>query len=215
MALPRAKLSAAPLLLLAAAVFVQTAGGEDRNADLTFKPFTLKTLEGASSSLSDVLGKATLVVFFFPTCAYCNVALPEMQKLHDAYKDDGLSVVWINVVPEQERLIPKWRDRHGYTVPILLGGRSVQKDYALTMTPTHYLLDAAGKVLIRHAGFKRGDQESLERRIREAIASPRAAGPNEVKRICRRPTMLFPVGLSRSEASGECLLEASQSSSSL
>lgn len=172
MTLPMARLCAATILVLAAAVFPPTAGGEHRNADGTFKPFKLKTLDGASASLSEMLGKATLVVFFFPTCAYCNVALPEMQKLHDAYRDDGLSVVWINVLPEQERLIPKWRDRHGYTVPILLGGRSVQKDYALTMTPTHYLLDAEGKVLTRHAGFKRGDQESLERQIREAIATP-------------------------------------------
>lgn len=32
-----------------------------------FKPFELKTVEGETSRLSDHLGKATLVSFFFPT----------------------------------------------------------------------------------------------------------------------------------------------------
>ena len=83
----------------------------------SFKPFKMKSLEGAQKSLSDVLGKVTLVVFFFPTCPYCNAAFPEIQKFHDRYKDQGLSTVWINVVPQEERLIPEWRSAHGYTVP--------------------------------------------------------------------------------------------------
>src|SRR5437867_1171479 len=86
-----------------------------------FKPFKLKTLDGGQKTLSDVLGQATLIVFFFPTCTFCNAAFPEIQRLHDTYKGHGLSTVWINVAPEEERLIPAWRMSHGYTVPILLG----------------------------------------------------------------------------------------------
>lgn len=112
-------------MLLAAfiAVHEQTPAAE------RFKPFKLKTVEGAERSLADVLGKATLVVFFFPTCPFCNAAFPEIQKIHDAYRERGLSVVWINAVPQEERLIPAWRATHGYTVPILLGTESVQRDY--------------------------------------------------------------------------------------
>jgi thiol-disulfide isomerase/thioredoxin len=135
-----------------------------------FKPFKMKSLEGAEKSLSDVLGKATLVVFFFPTCPYCNAAFPEIQKFHDRYKDQGLSTVWINVVPQEERLIPGWRSTHGYTVPVLMGGRSVQNDYKLTMTPTHFLLDAQGNVISRHTGYKPGDGKELEREIQQALA---------------------------------------------
>lgn len=135
-----------------------------------FKPFKMKSLEGAQKSLSDVLGRATLVVFFFPTCPYCNAALPEIQKFHDRYKDQGLSTVWINVVPQEERLIPEWRSRHGYTVPVLIGGRSIQNDYKLTMTPTHFLLDAQGNVISRHTGYKPGDGKELEREIQQALA---------------------------------------------
>src|ERR1041384_2216449 len=76
-------------------------------AAASFKPFKkLTALDGSRQSLSDVLGrKATLVVFFFPTCPYCNAEFPEVQKMYDRYKGDGLSMVWINVLPDEEKLI--------------------------------------------------------------------------------------------------------------
>jgi hypothetical protein len=75
-------------------------------AEEAFKAFRLKTVEGQQKNLSDVLGaKATLIVFFYPTCTYCNAAAPELQRLYDTYKTQGLSMVWINSVPREARLI--------------------------------------------------------------------------------------------------------------
>jgi cytochrome oxidase Cu insertion factor (SCO1/SenC/PrrC family) len=153
-------------VLLLAAVVMQNRAAAAEN----FKPFKLKTLEGSQRSLPDVLARATVVVFFFPSCQYCNAAFPEVQKIYDAYKDRGLSMVWINVVPDEEPLIADWMATHRYTVPVLLGGRSVQNDYKLVMTPTHYLLDSRGKVLSKHAGYTAGDEKALERDIQQALS---------------------------------------------
>ncbi len=152
------------LALALALTVVHTVAAEKR-----FKPFTFKNLDGGRTSLTSLQGKATLIIFFFPTCAFCNVALPEMQKLYVTYKDRGLSVVCVNVVPGEERLIEGWRTAHAYTMPILLGGRSVQDDYDLTMTPTHVLMDAQRIVIARHSGFARGDEAALEQEIRRAL----------------------------------------------
>ena len=162
-----------PRVICAALLLAFVAAQGHLAAADTFKAFKLKTLEGAQKSLPDVLGRATLVVFFFPTCPYCNAAFPAIQKLHDTYKDQGLSTVWINVVQDEERLIAAWRARNGYTVPVLLGGRSVQNDYKLVTTPTHYLLDSKGKVLARHEGYTAGDEKELERQIQQAVAAGR------------------------------------------
>jgi thioredoxin-related protein len=136
-----------------------------------FKSFTLKTLAGDERTLPQVLGsKATLVAFFFPTCQYCNAAFPHVQKVFDANKDRGLTMVWINVIPDEQKLIADWRTSHGYTATILLGSRSVAEDYDLRMTPTHVLLDAKGKVLWKHAGYKPGDEKEIERRIQQALS---------------------------------------------
>jgi thiol-disulfide isomerase/thioredoxin len=154
------------ILLVAAVLAVQSVTAAE-----SFKPFKkLKALDGSQQSLADVLGrKATLVVFFFPTCPYCNAAFPEVQKIYDRYKDQGLSMVWINVLPDEEKLIAPWRAQHGYTAPVLLGDRSVANDYKLRMTPTHFLLDAKGAVLSTHAGYSAGDEKTLERDIQQAL----------------------------------------------
>jgi hypothetical protein len=70
-----------------------------------FKPFVLKTLDGKTKTLRDYANKLTLVNFFFPRCPVCNVELPEVQKIYDKYKEKGLSVVWINILPEEDNLI--------------------------------------------------------------------------------------------------------------
>ena len=135
----------------------------------TFKPFKLKGVDGVERSLSDVLGKATLVGFFYPSCKYCGAAYPGIQRLYESYKDRGLSVVWINVMPEENRLIAEWRARHGASIPVLIGGRSVQRDYELTMTPTHFLLDSRGRVISKRSGYTAGDEKAIEQEILDAL----------------------------------------------
>lgn len=137
-----------------------------------FKPFKLKTLDKQEKSLAEVLGpKATLVVFFFPTCKYCNEAFPSVQKLYDTYRERGLSMVWVNALPQEEKLIAKWRAEHGYTVPILVGAsrQAIDKDYKVIMTPTHYLLDATGRIISTGGGFHPGDEKKLEGAILDAL----------------------------------------------
>ena len=164
------RMSHIPGLLQAMVLMAGIVTADERVASLdSFKPFKLRTPEGTEVALSELLRKATLVVFFFPTCGFCNAAFPGFQRLHDVYQPHGLSSVWINVAPEQEPLIADWRRRHQSSVPILLGRRSVQQDYKLTMTPTHYLLDPDGHVLWRHAGYATGDEKMLESHIRDAL----------------------------------------------
>ena len=152
-------------ICLAIGLALSVSAGVTAQTREPFKPFKLKTLEKKDATLADVKGsKATLVVFFFPTCKYCHVALPSMQKLYDTYREQGLSMVWVNALPPEEKLIPKWLAERGYTVPILIGAstRAMDKDYKVVMTPTYYLLDAEGRIVSTHGGFQDGDDKKLE-----------------------------------------------------
>jgi thiol-disulfide isomerase/thioredoxin len=136
-----------------------------------FKPFKLKSPDGAAHTLEDFRNKATLVGFFFPGCKFCNAAVPELQALYDRYKDQGLSMVWINVVPEQNKDLASWREKNRWTIPVLTGASqaSLQRDYKLKMTPTHYLLNAGGEILFSQAGYKKGDEQKIEQQVRQAL----------------------------------------------
>jgi thiol-disulfide isomerase/thioredoxin len=137
----------------------------------TFKPFVLKTLDGKKKTLKDYSNKVVLVNFFFPRCQFCNLELPEVQKIYDKYKDKGLSTVWINILPEEVYLIPGWQMARNFNVPVLIGGtqESLQRDYRINATPSTYLLGEKGQVLFYQDGYKPGDEKTLETRIAEAL----------------------------------------------
>ncbi len=145
--------------------------GSLQTASDTFKPFSLKTLDGKKKTLKDFSNKVTLVSFFFPRCPYCNVELPLIQKIYDKFKDRGLSAVWVNILPEEEGLIAGWQMAKNLTVPVLVGGSqvSLQRDYHIDSTPSTYLLDENGRVLFREDGYKPGDEKTLEAKIEVAL----------------------------------------------
>ena len=137
----------------------------------SFKPFALKTLDGSPKTLRDYLNKATLVTFFFPTCGYCNGEFPHLQMLYDKYKDQGFNLVSINIMPEQNSMIADWQSSHHYTFPVLIGAKleALQRDYDIRATPTHFLLDPKGKVILKQTGYKAGDEKALEESIEKAM----------------------------------------------
>lgn len=139
----------------------------------SFKPFALRTLDGKKKSLKDYSNKLTLVNFFFPRCPYCNVELPEVQKIYDKYKDQGLSVVWINILPEETNLIPGWAMVKNLSVPVLIGGSQDQlmRDYHINATPSTYLLDQKGGIVFYEDGYQSGDEKKLEEKI-SAVLNP-------------------------------------------
>jgi cytochrome oxidase Cu insertion factor (SCO1/SenC/PrrC family) len=132
-----------------------------------FKPFKLKTLDGQKRTLADYTDKLTLVAFFYPRCPYCKVSVTHVQQIYDKYKDRGLAVVLINIVEDEDKLIPRFMKENGLSLPVLTGAwqPSLIRDYDLETTPTHFLLDSKGAVLLRQDGYNPGDEKALETRI--------------------------------------------------
>ena len=178
-----ARLLFAAVLLLPSATFQPRAVAAE-----SFKSFKLKDLSGTERSLADFPGRVTLIVFFHPTCQYCKVALPGLQTIDNTYKERGLSVIWINVLPEENGMMAEFKAEHGLTAPLLAATHSVQRDYRLTMTPTHYLIDAKRTVLWTHAGYKPGDEALIEKKIQEALAAPSAAHADMIPAWMRNRT---------------------------
>lgn len=136
-----------------------------------FEPFVLTDLEGRERRLSEFLEKSTLVSFFFPTCGACNEEIPHFQKFYEKYGDQGLQVVAVNVIPDQDELVPQWRDKIGITFPILVGAdtNALIANYRLSSTPLNFVLDSQGKIVSRQEGYAPGSEASMEEDIRETL----------------------------------------------
>lgn len=163
-----------PRILYCAAVLSAVAFMGQAEAADQFKTFKLKTLSGETRTLEDYRDKATLIAFFFPSCTYCNRAFPVTVKLYDKYKDQGLKMVWINIVDEEEDNIPDWLAEHQYSVPVLVGASQqyLMRRYDVQMTPEHYLLNPEGEILFMQRGFEAGDETKLEENIKKALNLP-------------------------------------------
>ena len=59
--------------------------------------FTLPDMNGKSATLSDWRGKPVLLNFWASWCAPCRQEMPLLQATHEAYADDGLVVLSINM----------------------------------------------------------------------------------------------------------------------
>jgi peroxiredoxin len=101
------------------------------------------------------------------------VEAPHLQDLYEAFSPQGLNVVAINIIPDQDSMVPDWVEKHGLTFPVLLGADpdQVVEDYELVSTPLSFLLDSSGKTLLRFDGYRPGLEDYFEQNIRKALAS--------------------------------------------
>ncbi len=159
---------------------------ETRARDAVAIPgFELKTLDGKTVALDSLRSKATLVNFFYPSCAPCNAELPHLQKLYVQYAGQGLVMVAINTHPAQDGMLQEWLVKGGYTFPVLLSGSSdfAAKTYGVLGAPTNFILNSEGKMVFRHLGYSSAEEApNLEAEIRELLGLNPFEAPDATKR---------------------------------
>jgi hypothetical protein len=88
--------------------------------------------------------------------------------------------VAITIVSSENKDVPEWRRKGGYTFPILLGNEAFARDgYGVTGAPTTFLLDSDHKSVFLHLGFPTGGEKTLEAEIRELLGLDPFAGTVE------------------------------------
>lgn len=134
--------------------------------------FKLKDLENNNKSFSELKGeKLTLIDFWATWCKPCLNAIPELNKIYDAYKDKGVSLIGINcdgprsvakVGPVSKSLQIKY--------PVLLDINSeIKTGLNLMAFPTLLIVNNAGKIVWIHEGYIKGDAEEIIKEIEKQL----------------------------------------------
>ena len=122
--------------------------------------FTLQDFSGAKQGFSTLKGnKLTMVLFWATWSRQSEKALKEMEKLHQKYKSQGLSVIGINV--ERQTIdtqamqdIKGTTNRLQISFPNLVDhGLITFHDYGIIAVPTTILLDKNRKIIFEMSGF--------------------------------------------------------------
>ena len=127
---------------------------ENRKNTAEGKPFTDikgKDADGKEIALSDFIGKGNYVLadFWASWCGPCRAETPNIAKLHEQFKNKGLTVVGLFVWDEQKNL-RKATEEENITWPQIIDtGQTAMELYGLSGIPQIILFSPDGTILKR------------------------------------------------------------------
>jgi peroxiredoxin len=140
------------LLLILGIVFV-TCGSRDqaKSNESGITDFTLRSLDGNDTKLSDTKGQVVIIDFWATWCPPCRNSIPTFVRLYDKYHERGFTILGIGLDDEQALL--KYRNEMKIPYPILVGDNDIAKAYGVTGIPKTIFIDKKGNVRKTQVGF--------------------------------------------------------------
>jgi peroxiredoxin len=108
--------------------------------------FTLTDVEGKPWSLQALHGKVVLVNFWATWCPPCRKEMPDLDKLYQEFKDQGLLILAIS--DEDISKVQPFIAEHHYSYPILLDpGSKVHQTFRVEGIPKSFVYGRDGKLV--------------------------------------------------------------------
>ena len=116
--------------------------------------FTMNKWDGGTVNLMNTAkaNKYTLVMFWASWCHKCEQEIPVLIPVYAKYKSRGFEAIgvsldqarqtWVGVIEERGMQYPNVSQLQGWDSPIV-------KDYKITSTPTYFLLDSDGNIVLK------------------------------------------------------------------
>ncbi len=129
--------------------------------------FTLIDLGGNQVSLSDFRGKTVFVNFWATWCPPCRAEMPEIEAVHQEYKDKGVVVIGVDIL-ETEDEVSQFVQRGGYSWTFVIDtSGEVSANYRITAIPTSFFIDREG--IIQAVAIGAMTKRAMENKLAEAM----------------------------------------------
>lgn len=128
---------------------------------------------GSEVDSSNWQGQVTVLNFWYAACAPCRAEAPELQALHEKFKDEGVQFYGVNL-RDSKATADAFERNFGITYPSI---KDKNGTVLLSMTeyvppqavPTTIVLDKQGRVAARILGM--ADKSTLETLISDSVAA--------------------------------------------
>lgn len=115
--------------------------------------FTLRSLDGSQIRLQDIRGRWVLLHFYGTWCAPCEIEMPELVRLRQAYPQNELVMIGVAVNETQgDRAVREWVEKFKITYPQALATPEVISAYWVPGVPVTYIIDPEGQIRYRFEG---------------------------------------------------------------
>ncbi len=136
--------------------------------------FTLADLEGNQVTLSDFRGKTVFINFWATWCPPCRAEMPEIEAIHQEYKDKGVVVIGVDILVSEilkgydENDVRQFVQQGGYNWTFVLDTTGeVTESYNITAIPTSFFIDREG--VIRAVNIGAMTKRAMESKLAEAM----------------------------------------------
>jgi thiol-disulfide isomerase/thioredoxin len=159
------------LFVCALCAFAACALAANKESKEPAPRFIAKTLEGEKFDNQSIKGKVVLLEFWTTWCHYCLEEAPFVEKLSREFKDQGLTVLAVNV-GESKKTVKKYLEQHPRSCRIVLtDDTNLAAMYAATVYPIYVVIDRDGNIAATQRGAA-GENALRDSLSRAGIGSP-------------------------------------------
>ena len=133
--------------------------------------FALTELGGKPISQAALAGQVVLLDFWATWCAPCRKSMPELQALHDKYRDRGFTVVGISIDEDGPAKVKKYVRAKKITYPIAMDSEKdpAWEAFKVKAVPAAFLIDRQGQLVAQWTGSS-ANRAELERALEKLLA---------------------------------------------
>jgi peroxiredoxin len=155
--------------MMAAIVIASAAFAASGDASGPAPAFTLTALTGQQAALSQYKGQVVMVNFWATWCGPCQQEMPLLDQMYKKYKPMGFTLIGISV-DKTDAPVKDLMARKPVSFPVLLDpANQVSKAYHVDEMPSSVIIDRKGEIRYIHRGYRPGDENEYQDRIRQLI----------------------------------------------
>ena len=139
------------------ALFSPSVEAEEDTVFINYTSWQLQDAKGNVVDFKDFKGKVVLINFWATWCPPCIAEMPNLQKLHDAYKD---KVVFLFVSNEKKEVINSFVSKNTYSFNVYTP-LSTSSEFEISSIPRTFLINKEGKIIIDKEGAANWNSEKV------------------------------------------------------
>jgi len=140
----------------------------------TLPAIDVKTLEGKSVNIQDLVGngKITVISFWATWCSPCKRELDAIAEIYPDWQEDyGMELLAVTIDDARGvAKVPAMVASKGWDFIVLSDTKQeLQRALNFQTVPQTFLLNEKGEIIYKHSGYSPGDEYELEEEIKKAV----------------------------------------------